>query len=236
MKKLYLIHGDKGGIGKSFVAQMTAAVWLKNEKPLTLIDGDVKNPGLHRYFHNKPHPVLQLNATKSSGIDLLLETFLSSVHDVLVDMPAGGSEATAGFVGVGTDAGSVDIADLMEEAEGRLVIIFVMDQSRDSVVALEAELSVLPPDSVDWVIVRNTRLPRPFDFLETWPGRERIANIPMIDMPPIDPAIVTLLVKEKKHFGEIETISAATALNKLRTRKALDKWQAALKKAGLMNG
>jgi len=47
VKTIFFIHGDKGGVGKTEAAKRVAAVMLQAGKPLTLIDGDNKNPGLH---------------------------------------------------------------------------------------------------------------------------------------------------------------------------------------------
>lgn len=235
MKKLFLLHGDKGGVGKSHVAQLTAAVFLQEKHPVTLIDGDAKNPGLHRYFDGKPDSVLRINARTPAGIDELIEAFLSAPGDVLVDLPAGGSDTTAGFVGAGSASGTVDIERLMQEIGGRLVILFVIDQSRDAVVALNDEIQRMPASVTDWFIVRNHRVDVPFDRFDRLRTRNAdVASAVTLDMPGLDRGVVEMLVTEKMHVGEIDNVPAASMLMKMRVKSALRVWEGELKKAGLL--
>jgi hypothetical protein len=236
MKKLIVAHGDKGGVGKTHVALLTAAVLQTIGKPLTIIDGDAKNPGLYRYFNEKPDPVLRINARKPEGVDALIETFLGVPGDVLVDLPAGGSDTTAGFVGAGSAAGSVDIESIFKEIDARLVVLFTLDQGRDGIVALADEMKRLPESVTDWVIVRNHRLDVPFDRLDNWLDGMDLGPAKIIDMPSLDRRVIELLVTEKKHIGEIDTIDMASALMKIRAKAALRVWTAELRKAGLLDG
>ena len=89
MKRLILVHGDKGGTGKSHVAHLTAAAFRSAGHPLLLVDGDAKNAGLHRALNGKPDDVLRINARQAHGSDQLLEAFLEAETDVLIDLPAG---------------------------------------------------------------------------------------------------------------------------------------------------
>lgn len=235
MKRLILIHGDKGGLGKTHVAQITAAAFRAAGQSLTLIDGDAKNAGLHRYFDGKPDPVLRINARRSEGVDALIEAFLAAPGDVLIDLPAGGSDTTAGFVGAGSAAGTVDIESLMKEIDGRLVVVFVIDQGRDGIIALRDELTRLPPDVTDWIIVRNHRLDDPFDRFNNWLQKNEHGKAIILDMPALDRKVTEMLVDAKMHVGEIDNVKDASALMKLRAKSALRVWTGQLKKAGLLN-
>jgi len=236
MKRMMMAHGDKGGVGKSHVAQLTAASFLSANHPLTLIDGDAKNPGLFRYFDKKPDPVLRINARRPEGIDALFEAYLEAPGDVLIDLPAGGSDTTAGFKGTGSAAGTVDIAALMKEIGGRLTILFVIDQGRDGVVALNDELKRLPADVTDWIIVRNHRFETPFDRFENWAKENTdVGRAIILDMPELDRKVIETLVTAKMHIGEIDRVEGASALLKLRAKSALRAWTGELVKAGLLN-
>jgi hypothetical protein len=236
MKKLIMVHGDKGGVGKSHVAQLTAATFLSVGRPISLIDGDAKNPGLHRYFDSKQAPVLRINARKPEGIDALLEAFLTAEDDVLIDLPAGGSETTSGFVGTGSAAGEVDLERVFQEIGSRLCVLFVVDQGRDAIVALDDEIQRLPGNVTDFIIVRNHRLDVPFDRLDNWLTTKGPSNATIIDMPSLDRRVVEVLVTAKKHIGEIDSVEAASALMKIRAKAALRLWVAELQKTGLLDG
>ncbi|WP_281969127.1 division plane positioning ATPase MipZ [Roseovarius nanhaiticus] len=236
MKKLILVHGDKGGSGKTHTAHLTAAILRQVGHPVTLVDGDAKNPGVHRYFDNKPDPVLRINARKPEGIDALIDAFLEAPADVLVDLPAGGSDMTNGFLGAGSAAGTVDIEALFQETGDRLVIMFVIDQSRDALVAVDAELKRLPDTVTDWVIVRNHRMDAPFERFERWNKTADLKGATIIDMPPLDRRAIDALVDAKAHIGEIDAAETASALSKIRAKAALRVWRAELVKAGVING
>lgn len=236
MKRLILIHGDKGGSGKSHIAQLTAAAFLQAGRPLTLIDGDAKNPGLHRYFDGKPDPVLRINARRPDGVDAMVEAFLEAPGDVLVDLPAGGSDLTARLNGTGSAAGMVDIEALFAETSDRLTILFVIDQSRDALVALDAELRALPPGVTDWVIVRNHRIDEPFARFNAWATEADLDGVVVSDMPSLDRRAIEALVTAKAHIGEIEAVEAASALMRIRTKAALRVWRGELARTGLLDG
>lgn len=236
MKRLIFSHGDKGGPGKTHVAQLTAAAFAAAGKPLTLIDGDAKNPGLYRSFNGNPDPVLQINARKPEGIDALAEAYLEAPGDVLVDLPAGGSDTTSGFIDAGTAAGTVDIESLLQEAGGRMAMLFVIDQGRDGIVAFKDELGRLPASVTDWLVVRNHRLDVPFDRFDEWAERTDLADTRILDMPGLDRRVIEALVDAKTHIGEIDEVEAASALMKIRAKAALRLWTDELKKAGLLDG
>lgn len=235
MRRLILIHGDKGGVGKTHVAHLTAAALKQVGHPVILIDGDPMNPGTYRLFNDKPEPVLRINVRKPEGIDELLDTFLTGSGDVLVDLPAGGSAVTDGFIDDRPEIGKTDIEALFNETGDRLVVLFVMDQSRDSAVALNHELTRLPASVTDWIIIRNGRIGTPFKYLDSWLeklGRERLT---VIDMPALDPRVIDHLVDAKAHIGEIDTVQEASAISKMRAKAALRIWRQELTKAGLIH-
>lgn len=235
MKTVTAVHGDKGGVGKTFTAQLTAAAFLNTGTAIKLIDGDAKNPGLWRYFNGKPDEVLRINARRPEGIDELVEAILGAPGGVVVDLPAGGSETTAGFIGSGTSAGSVDLLSLLEEIDARLTVLFVLDGGRDGIVALSDEVRRLPAEAVDWIIVRNHRTNPSFDRLDRWLERPGLPNFTVLDMPELDRRVTEALVDAKAHIGEIDAVPAATALMKMRAKSALRIWTGELHKAGLLN-
>lgn len=235
MKRLILVHGDKGGAGKSHVAQFTAAAFRDAAHPVTLIDGDAKNPGLHRYLDAKPDPVLRVNPRTAEGFDELINAFINAPGDVLVDLPAGGSDTTERFLGSGSAAGTVHLESLMHEIDGRLVILFVIDQGRDSVVALADELQRLPRTVTDWIIVRNRRLDAEFDRFDTWRAScPDLGSAVIVDMPSLDRQVVETLVTAKMHVGEIDKVPTASMLMKMRAKSAFRAWKGELAKAGLI--
>lgn len=237
MKRLILIHGDKGGTGKSHTAHLTAAAYRAAGQPLLLIDGDAKNPGLHRAFNFKPDEVLRINVLKLEGIDQLFEAFLTAAGDVLVDLPAGGSDMTARLVGGGSDEGAVDVETLFAEVDARLTFVFVIDQGRDSVVALNEEFQTMPKTVTDWIIVRNHRLEdTAFTRFERWAAQVDLGYATILDMPRLDRKVIEALVDAKANLTELSGLETASALLKMRGQAAMRLWSVELRKAGLLDG
>ncbi|TGD61568.1 hypothetical protein EYC08_18280 [Tabrizicola sp. WMC-M-20] len=235
MKRMILVHGDKGGTGKTHVAQITAACFQAAGHPVKLIDCDPMNPGLHRHFNNNPDPVEQINARKPEGFDDLIGAFLDASGDVLIDLPAAGSDTTSAFLTEGTAAGTVDLESLLTEIGARLVVLFVIDQSRDALVALDAEYKRLPKSVTDFVIVRNHRSDAPFSRFEKVAEKIDFSRAVILDMAALDRRITEALVDAKTHIGKIDTVPGASSLMKMRAKAALRIWTAKLTKGGLLN-
>lgn len=236
MKRLILIHGDKGGTGKTHVAQLTAAVFRSVGHPLLLVDGDAKNAGLYRSFTGKPDEVLKINIRKPEGVDALIERFADETGDVLVDLPAAGSDMTTRMTKAGSAEGAVDIRELFPQMDARLVIMFVIDQSRDAVVALDAEIKALSSPVTDWIIVRNHRLDDvPFDRFEKWQEPVDLSAVPVIDMHRLDRRVTEALVSAKMNLTELNDLPTASAMMKIRGQTALRAWTEELRKAKVLN-
>lgn len=235
MKRLILVHGDKGGTGKTHVAQITAACFQAAGHPVKLIDCDPMNPGLHRHFNGNPDAVEQINTRKAEGIDDMINVFYDAQCDVLVDLPAAGSDTTSAFLTVGTAAGTVDLESLLAEIGARLVILFVIDQGRDALVALNAEYKRMPKSATDWLVVRNHRTNAPFDRFEKAADKLGFGREIVLDMPELDRRVVEALVDAKTHIGKIDTVPGASSIMKIHAKSALRHWTAELKKGGLIN-
>lgn len=237
MKRIIFSHGDKGGIGKTQVATRTAAAFAALRQEVKLIDGDARNPGLYHLWNTEEAPVQRCNILKPAGIEELFDAIASATGDVLVDMPAGASAATENFVGGGAAEGSIDLGMLLKETNARAVVLFAIDQSREPIAALRDEMKIFPEEQTDWIVVRNHYEDRPFtDFDESNTKKaiiERSGKI--IDMTRLDPAVVSIMSREKLNLITIQNSDQASTINKIRAKSALRIWTVQLKKAGMIN-
>lgn len=234
MKRLIIVHGDKGGVGKSMIAHATAAALLGSGRRPVLVEADAKNPGFHRMFDGKPDPVHCHDIRNPAQVDAMLDLFIDSPGDMLVDLPAAGSDMTANFLSEGFGAGETDIRSVFPEIGARLVVMFVIDPSRDALVALNAEMKVLTPDVADWIVVRNHREERPFELFDASKTRailEERGTI-FLDMPRLDPRVVEIMTNAGHNLLEVDDCPGLSALQKIRARAALRKWSTELEKAG----
>lgn len=235
MKRIFMIHGDKGGVGKTEVAKRFAAVMLQAEKPVTLIDGDNKNPGLHAAFKSSDSDVRCINVMAPSGLDQLFEVIAESPGDVLIDLPARGSDVTARLASGGASEDGFDLAMLTKELGAEIYIVFVIDQSRPPLVALRDELTALPA-TAKWVIVKNHREDRPFDLFDGSKVRKDLdgRGAPIIDMIRLDPKVSDAMENKGLNLLTAQTSDDLSMLQKIRAKSALRSWSDEMRKAGLI--
>lgn len=236
--KIIFAHGDKGGIGKTEAATRTAAAYLAAEKPLTMIDGDAKNPGLHRLFDTPENPVHCCNVLKTEGIEEMFELIASAKNDVLIDLPAGASAATEKMAGGNAAEGSIDLGEILSEIGARAVVLFTIDQNPEPVAALRDELNAFPIEMTDWIVVKNHREERPFNLFDGSKTKEELVKRggKIIDMIRLDPAVTSRMTTSRLNLFTIQQAKEVSMIPKVRAKSALRQWTEQLKIAGLLDG
>lgn len=235
MKHIFFIHGDKGGVGKTEVAKRMAAVMLQAKEPVTLIDGDNKNPGLHAAFQNGELDVHCINVMTPAGRDALFDIIAESPGDVLIDLPARGSDVTERLTEDGASEDGFSLELLLAEIEAELTIIFVIDQTRSPLVALKDELAALP-DATRWIIVRNWREDREFTLFDTTKVKADLEarGAAVIDMVRLDPRVNDSLENAGLNLITAQTSDKLSMLQKMRVKAAVRSWSEQMKIAGLL--
>jgi hypothetical protein len=234
MKRIIFVHGDKGGVGKTQCATRTAAAFEAAGQPLELIDGDAKNPGVDVLFGDKARC---MDLRKTGGMETLFEAIANASGDVLIDMPAGGSDATANMQMDGSAEGTIDLSLLLQEIDARAVVLFVIDHNIEPIYALKAELKSFPPEQTDWIVVRNHFQDRPFNHFENSDTRKHLLEFggKIIDMTRLDPAVVESMRTLKCNLSSFSTHPEASAIQKMRAKTAMRLWSSELQKVGLLH-
>jgi hypothetical protein len=235
VKRIFLVHGDKGGVGKTEVAKRMAAVMLQAERAVTLVDGDNKNPGLHAAFGKSGLDVRPINVMTAAGRDALFDVIAENVGDVLIDLPARGSEVTARLTQDGAAEDGFSLELLLGEIDAELTIVFVIDQTRSPLVALKDELAALPT-TTRWIIVRNWREERDFTLFDTTKVKADLEarGAPIIDLIRLDPRVNDILENEGLNLITAQTSDRLSLLQKMRVKAALWSWSEQMQKAGLL--
>ncbi len=148
MKRLILVHGDKGGIGKSTASRGLLDWSIREGKSYTAFDSDARNPHLYRYY-NRIHNVKKTDVKSQGGIDPVFNELSAHNQNVLVDLPAG---VGSSFDNIMVE---VDLNDALEELEARLTLVLVISRLKDSVDALETTMEAFKDVPTDFVIVKN---------------------------------------------------------------------------------
>ena len=87
--RFILVHGDKGGVGKSFVAQAICDVLYSKNQKLAIIDADTANPDVSRMFAATV-PCLHADIRKDNGwMDVMDFVLKHPGYTVVMNTPAG---------------------------------------------------------------------------------------------------------------------------------------------------
>ena len=235
MKRVFFTHGDKGGVGKTEVAKRMAAVMLQAGLPVTLIDGDNKNPGLHAAFHDGELDVHCINVMTPAGRDGLFDVIVQSPGDVLIDLPARGSDVTARLHQDGASEDGFSLELLLADIGAELNIVFVIDQTRSPVVALRDEMKALP-EATKWIVVRNRREDRDFKLFDTTQVKADLEDrgAAIIDMVRLDPSVNDILENTGLNLITAQTSDKLSMLQKMRVKAAVRSWSEQMQIAGLL--
>ena len=236
MKRIFFIHGDKGGVGKTEVAKRMAAVILQNGLPVTLVDGDNKNPGLHAAFKDGELDVHCINVMTPKGRDALFDVIAESRGDVLIDLPARGSDVTKRLNQGGASEDGFSLELLLTEIDAELIIVFVIDQTRSPIVALREEMKALP-ETTKWIVVRNWREDRAFTLFDKTQTKADLEarGAAVIDMVRLDPRVNDILENaDGLNLITAQTSDTLSMLQKMRVKAALRSWSEQMQIAGLL--
>jgi hypothetical protein len=235
VKQIFFVHGDKGGVGKTEVAKRMAAVMLQAGRTVTLVDGDNKNPGLHAAFEHSGLDVQRINVMTVAGRDALFDVIAEAAGDVLIDLPARGSDVTERLNRDGASEDGFSLELLLREIDAELRILFVIDQTRPPLAALRDELKALPA-TTSWIIVRNWREERDFDLFDKSKTKADLdaRGAPIIDLVRLDPRVNDILENEGLNLISAQTSDTLSMLQKMRVKAAVRSWSEQMKIAGLI--
>ena len=126
-RTLYISHGDKGGVGKSYLS-MLAVEYLLRFGPVSLVEADPTQPDLGvRYMGLDNVTVGALPLNKAGDAENALSAFGEMMETtnatlVVVNLPAGAGETL--------DSTADMIRDLSDALEYRLVVTYALEKNR----------------------------------------------------------------------------------------------------------
>jgi len=126
-RTLYISHGDKGGVGKSYLS-MLAVECLLRFGPVSLVEADPTQPDLGvRYMGLDSVTVGALPLNKAGDAENALSAFGEMMETtnaalVVVNLPAGAGETLDGTADM--------IRDLSDALEYRLIVTYALEKNR----------------------------------------------------------------------------------------------------------
>jgi len=144
-KKIVLIGGSKGGVGKSLVSMAVIDYLQDQGESVLLIESDTSNPDVWKNYHECVETEL-LNLDESDGWIQLINVCDSKPDSIVVINTA--ARSNQGVTAYGTTLNST-LAELQRD----LVTLWVINRQRDSIELLKNYMAAIPNSFVH--VVRN---------------------------------------------------------------------------------
>ena len=146
-KRLVIVTGDKGGVGKSTFSRGLLQVYVNKKIHLLAYDADKRNPQLERHYGKDV--VRCLDIFNRGEADVLLVNLDEQQPPIaLLDLPAQSSSFFETF------ERELNIFDSLKECGYQITIVSVISRVKDSVSILKL-LYEYCGDRVDYLVVKN---------------------------------------------------------------------------------
>lgn len=150
-QQIYLFHGDKGGVGKSFTTQAFADNMLAAGLPLAVIDADTRNPDVIRMFDGSTE-CQKINLRRDDGWMEVID-FIKQHADkhIAISLPAG--------IGEAMQKEFVDFCRFLKlkvPGKPEVVMFWVINLFPDCVNLLADSLNAVGEHVSKVIVVRNT--------------------------------------------------------------------------------
>ena len=144
-KKIYLIGGGKGGVGKSMVTTATLDYLQQQGEKVLLIETDTSNPDVWKAYQNS-FETRVINLDDADGwIEMV--NVCEEYHDSVVVIN------TAARNNTGVNAYGSTINNSLAELKRTLVVLWVINRHRDSLELLKEFMDAIPNAIIH--VVRN---------------------------------------------------------------------------------
>lgn len=125
--RFIVIHGDKGGVGKSMVAMAMADHLMASGVKVAIVEADTRNPDVARMYGNNL-PVAHTNVRSENGwMDVMDFVMKNPSHTIIMNTPAGVGEHMKG------DLESFASFLLSQDVPVEMELWWVMNIQHDSV-------------------------------------------------------------------------------------------------------
>ncbi|PTX91856.1 hypothetical protein DB346_23105 [Verrucomicrobia bacterium LW23] len=207
-KRIIFVTGDKGGVGKSFVARALVQYFLDRKVQFRAYDLDPVNPNLAQFY---PQQTTQLDIDEPGGLDIIRNDLDS--HSLLI------VDCAARAIGE-LDAWFIDMALLEQRKELRLslTIAFVVTPDKSCTIIMRDALDRFG-DQATYLVVRNLGKGSNFSIYE---GSQLKKTLQAshggheISVPALLERTVVLLDSNDVSFGEAANSPMTTSADRSR--------------------
>lgn len=152
MSRLILVHGDKGGVGKTTLARATLDYLYRKTRVPVVYDADNRNGQIYR-FYKDVFPVKQIDINLRGSFDEVLDKVAENKKsgtalNVFVDLPAQAGNS------VDVALSELRLVDALDSIRARATLLFVIGRTTDSIQALQLAFDLFGAIA-DFVVVKN---------------------------------------------------------------------------------
>jgi hypothetical protein len=150
-RRLVIITGDKGGVGKSTFARGLLQLYINKDLVCLAYEADQRNPQLERHYVDKYRPLIRYIDIfrKGQADQLLIDIDKEKQFPLfLLDLPAQSGGFFENFVN------ELTFFEMLKDTNCRVTMVSVISRVLDSINVLE-KLHELCQDKVDYVVVKN---------------------------------------------------------------------------------
>lgn len=150
-RRLVIVTGDKGGVGKSTFARGLLQLYINKDLVCLAYEADQRNPQLERHYVDKYRPLIRYVDIfrKGQADKLLIDMDNERQFSLfLLDLPAQSGGFFENYVK------ELSFFELLRDINCRVTIVSVISRVLDSVNVLE-KLQELCQHQVDYIVVKN---------------------------------------------------------------------------------
>lgn len=163
-KRLVIVHGDKGGVGKSTFARLLADYYISYGLPWRGYDTDATNGHLLRFY---PEHTAAIDIHEPGSLDQLLNSLEQEGSHWLVDLGAQGGDKLVAWMG------ETEFLAVCRELNVTVTVAFVLSPVKDSAVLLKTVTDQLGSE-VQYLVVKNEATGSSFPIYDASKTRTRL--------------------------------------------------------------
>ncbi len=223
MKRIVLVTGDKGGVGKSFTSRLLLDWYLSKGEKIKAYDTDKTNSTLYRFYQDSISENLDLNQLDTDSqetLDQFLNDILDENETNTYMLDCGARTLDRLFVWMK----EVGFSEIAKEHGVLITVAFVLAPEKDCVQILKDVMLELN-DQVDYVIIKNKGKGSDFRIYEESQTRQKLIgelNAKEIDIPPLFQKTALEVDRKNMPFSiaKESTALSVTDRSRLRTYEA----------------
>ena len=213
LKRLIIIFGSKGGIGKTAYARFLLSEFTRLNLEYSAYDADKENPDLYRYYKDVGTGVKLVDFLAVDGAGKVLEEMSTLAPDIiLLDLPAASGDGTRSIFE------QFALLETAQELGYRITLVCVINTD-NAVLGSIKTMAQFCGDKIDYTIVRN-KCWSENNIFEMWDNSQlkpqllnELKGIE-IEMTALAPSAFLALSKNKTpyHLADKETVGFAPSL------------------------